>query len=474
MPGLIALTIAAFALFAGGLIAIATTTRHDNVPVAPMHFEEGTGNYDFQQRVCPCKNDWPLGTNERELSNTFFKQVASVPDPRGLSALVYFFGQQNDHDLVLSRSDPSQGTFSVQMTPSDAILHMTRNKFRLVDGCREPETHCTPMIDASIVYGDHSRPELLAQLRANSGTACRLRTSAGNLLPLDTPTSFLAGDERNTEHSFLTSLHTLWMREHNRLCGVLETIHPEWSEEQRFWKARQVVIGKIQRITYSEWLPLLFGSQASLLETVPMKGETSRMTAEFSIVFRFGHSGIPDPIGPFSLPSLFFNPQMVIDNGIEPFLSAGYITRAQKIDGKVIPGLRDFLFAAGPNVMGEDLTARNIFRTYDLGIPQYADLAACYGVTPDPVVMQLTNHPFVGMLNEPLVPGSSLPRLIANVVAEQFRRLRENDPRFYTKIRSEIGPTFYAEIERTTLASVIRLNTALKNVPDNVFLVGAG
>ena len=34
---------------------------------------------------------------------------------------------------------------------------------------------------------------------------------------------FVAGDARVDEHSVLTSMHTLWMREHNRLCRVMMT-----------------------------------------------------------------------------------------------------------------------------------------------------------------------------------------------------------------------------------------------------------
>lgn len=56
---------------------------------------------------------------------------------------------------------------------------------------------------------------------------CRLRTSAGDLLPVTTAKDsagkhrFVAGDARVNEHGMLTSMHTLWMREHNRLCDEL-------------------------------------------------------------------------------------------------------------------------------------------------------------------------------------------------------------------------------------------------------------
>lgn len=55
-----------------------------------------------------------------------------------------------------------------------------------------------------------------------SFTDGKLRTSEGNLLPRDEHGLFLAGDERANENSLLLSYHTLFMREHNRLCDEIK------------------------------------------------------------------------------------------------------------------------------------------------------------------------------------------------------------------------------------------------------------
>ena len=63
---------------------------------------------------------------------------------------------------------------------------------------------------------------------------------------------------------------------------------------------------------------------------------------------------------------------------------------------------------------------------------------------------------------------------IDHIIAEQFRRLRENDPHFYNRNINGIGSHFYrTEIAAASLARVIRENTNLlaENVPDNVFKV---
>ncbi|CAI6375943.1 unnamed protein product [Macrosiphum euphorbiae] len=52
----------------------------------------------------------------------------------------------------------------------------------------------------------------------------------------------------------LTVIHTLWMREHNRLAKLLSHINPQCDDECIFQEARKIVMASIQHITYVEWL----------------------------------------------------------------------------------------------------------------------------------------------------------------------------------------------------------------------------
>jgi hypothetical protein len=82
-------------------------------------------------------------------------------------------------------------------------------------------------------------------------SSCEMRTSEGNLLPVTSgkdqsqQNRFIAGDGRVNEHAVLTTLHTIWIREHNRLCKLFKTpghrLHlPDADEETMFNKARAV------------------------------------------------------------------------------------------------------------------------------------------------------------------------------------------------------------------------------------------
>lgn len=57
----------------------------------------------------------------------------------------------------------------------------------------------------------------------------------------------------------LTVMHTLWMREHNRVADILAHINPHWDDETIYQEAKHIVAAEVQHITYSEWLPMVIG-----------------------------------------------------------------------------------------------------------------------------------------------------------------------------------------------------------------------
>jgi hypothetical protein len=119
--------------------------------------------------------------------------------------------------------------------------------------CRAPKTVNSPIIDAGPIYS--ANPDFL-QATLRLPNSCKLRTTAGNLLPVTTKPNgakkhkFVSGDTRVSEHALLTSLHIVWMREHNRICDALAAKAADGASssfgtltpDQQFEKARKVCL----------------------------------------------------------------------------------------------------------------------------------------------------------------------------------------------------------------------------------------
>jgi peroxidase len=68
-----------------------------------------------------------------------------------------------------------------------------------------------------------------------------MKTGAGNLLPilmLEGMSQQTAGDERAIENPGLASLHTVFLREHNRIASGLKKLDSSLSDEELYQKAR--------------------------------------------------------------------------------------------------------------------------------------------------------------------------------------------------------------------------------------------
>lgn len=430
--------VAAFLVFAGLIVIgiVPAVVVESPLQPAPQGFGQGSPEYHYIKKQCPTTKIWSLATNERDISNEFFEQLVDVPDPRSLNTFAWAWGQFIDHDIVLTETDPD-----TQLTIDQ--LNVTRTVKDSITG--ETKTFITSAIDASTVYGDYRNPGHIVLLR--EAGKCTMKTSMGPdgpLLPLDTGLvgdgGFISGDVRSDEHAVLSSLHTLWVREHNRLCGVLPQ---RWTANERFWSARRAVIEQINHITYNEWLPALFGSQSYLLGQKP-SSYSKHLTDVFAgAAYRFGHSMVGDTVGEIPLLDLFFNAEDLQEHGIAYYIELAAQTPAQKVDTKVVDGLRNIMFGS------EDLVTRNLFRGRDMGLPTYQEIASCYGFP----ATNSHEDPLLGLLSEPLVEGSSLPLGIATIIAEQFNRLRDPD----------ISCPYYL-LSSCSFKSVIERNTNLKGV----------
>jgi hypothetical protein len=469
--------------------------------------------------------------NARTVSNTLLAQNGSVVNDRHLTDWIFQWGQWITHDMDLTRTGPqfnvlstgAVGDFRIPVTdpndplfnPANPFIPFNRSEIDAGTGVpgqrREVINSITSYIDASMVYG--SDPVRAAALRTFVGG--RLKISAGNLLPLNTPglpnadqfgagaALFLAGDIRANEQIGLTVVHTLFVREHNRLANRIHQLQPQLTDEEIYQLARHLVAAEMQKITYDEYLPAMFGYDFApdADDATYNPAVDASVTNSFAhAFFRFGHSQINETtllvnnqnntVGSLSIRDAFFNPDILKDapGNVGRILKGLASQNGQENDLLLVDGIRNNLFGP-PGAGGLDLGALDIQRGRDHGLPDYNNLRGNYGltqvtsfaeITSDPVIQQKLQQlygnvnnidAFVGALAEDHLPGSSAGPLITAIVSNQFTRLRDGDRFFYTNDALLQDPEVKAilDLDDVTLAQVIKWNTNISNIQDNVF-----
>jgi hypothetical protein len=468
-----------------------------------------------------------LGGADRPSARLISEVIASdttdggVPNSRLMSDWVYAWGQFIDHDIDLTSAGtgsqleaanipvPTGDPYFDPNSTGTQVINFNRSEYDPNTGTstRNPRRQIndiTAWLDGSMIYG--SDPVRADAIRSHVGG--RLLTSDGNLLPLNTaglpnanegPTPddqlFLAGDVRENENIELTAVHTLFMREHNRIADMIHNAHPSMTDEQVYQAARAIVIAEAQSITFNEFLPALLGTGVIPAYRGYNSNVNPGIATEFSTAaFRLGHSLLaPDvqflnPDGTHAFPSVslensFFNPNLVVQNGVDPILKYLATDNAQEVDNRIVPELQNFLFGQ-PGEGGFDLASLNIQRGRDHGLADYNTTRAAYGLQRVTSFAQISSNPdvqaelqtlyggvdnidlWVGGLAEDHVPGSSVGPLFTRIISNQFQRIRNGDRLWFERIYS--GSTLDA-LEHTTLEDIIARNTVNTNLQDNVF-----
>ena len=473
----------------------------------------------------PSGSDRP---NPRLISNNIFDQNAIMDNPYGLSDFIWNFGQFLDHDITLVEEGHSEfypvyvpmgDTWFDPSNSGTAMIPMMRSFEKPGTGTsssnpRQQMNGITAWIDASAVYGsDNSRANWL-----RSFVDGKLKVSEGDLLPYNTitgefadaidPTApnmanagtaskyFVAGDVRANEQPGLTCFHTLFVREHNRLCDVYKSFYPGLTDEELYQKSRRMVIAIIQKITFDDWLPALG------VNLDPYSGYDNQVNPQMlnvfsSAAYRLGHTMIGSEIhrvggdwdelaaGTLQLKDAYFAPYHIRDHGISAHFRGMLIQDQQDIDTKVISDLRNFLFGA-PGSGGLDLVSLNINRGRDHGLADYNSIRQDLGLSPIANFASLTSDaglattlqntygtidkldPWVGMLSEDHMPGYAFGETIAYIMKMQFGNLRDGD-RYYYLNDANLSSVEIDYIQNCKLKDVIERNTFIEIPKNNVF-----
>lgn len=472
----------------------------------------------------------PGGTNRpsaREISNMVSDQGSSGMVNQGrMSAFAYAWGQFIDHDLGLTPTGNSE-KLSIAIPKRDPYFDptgtgtktMSLDRSTVAAGTgtstsnpRQQLNALTAWLDGSMIYGSDAATAKSLRTMVDG----KMKLAGDGMLPLNnsqnfpsgtvpmfngSPTltsdqMFAAGEVRANENIELSSLQTLFVREHNRWATILKTKSPSLTDEELYVRARAIVIGELQSITFNEWLPSILGPNAIGPYRGYNPGTNPQLSNEFATAaFRFGHSLLSDDIGfldsngnamaeDVALSDALFNPVLLQKFGLEPILKYLASDSASELDTKAVNSVRNFLFGP-PGAGGLDLVSLNIQRGRDHGLASYNAVRTSLGlpkvngfaeITSD-VAMQSKLKTLYGtvdnmdlwvaILAEDHVPGGNLGSTGTKIIASQFERIRNGDRFWYQR---SFSGAMLNEIQRTRLSEVIARNTSLKNVQPNVFV----
>ncbi|CAL9683473.1 unnamed protein product [Knipowitschia caucasica] len=506
----------------------------------------------------------------RQVSNNILATTdAGVINDRELTHMVTLFGQWNDHDLTFTPFSPSIRSYSnginceescertdpclpIAIPPGDPRLPTGKDScipvFRSARTCgtgfstynfsreaikREQMNALTAFLDLGQVYGSEEKLALFLRDTENEGGLMRVNTefrdNGRELLPFtglemnmcatrkritnDTNAKevpcFIAGDVRVDENIALTPLHTLFLREHNRVARALKRINPQWDNETLYQESRKILGAYTQIFVFRDYLPHIVGPDAMhrLLGRYP--GYNPRVDPSVSNVFatavyRFAHLAIQPMLTRLdanyrehpqfpsvSLSQSFFAPwRIVFEGGVDPLIR-GLISRPAKLntqDHMMVDALRERLFQF-VRQLALDLGSLNMQRGRDHGLPGYnawrrfcglsaprnqAELAQVMNNTElAQKLLDLYGTPenidvWLGGVSEPFVRGGRVGPLFACLIANQFKDIRQGD-RFWYENPGVFTKRQRLALSRVTLSRVICDNTGITTVPQDVF-----
>uniref|UniRef100_A0A3P8UIK8 Thyroid peroxidase n=1 Tax=Cynoglossus semilaevis TaxID=244447 RepID=A0A3P8UIK8_CYNSE len=393
---------------------------------------------------------------------------------------------------------------------------------------RQQMNAITSFIDASLIYG-HT-PELQSSLRDLRGfngklavnqqfkdpkeraylpSVARLPSTCRQGGQVERVECFNAGDSRANEGLPLMALHTLWLREHNRITETLKVMNDHWSPEMLYQETRKIVGALHQIITFRDYLPKIIGPESFEHFVGQYKGydpttDPSASNVFATAAFRFGHATIPpilrrlnesfQPHERFSqlrLHDTFFSPwRLVKEGGVEPVLRGVVGSAAPLVNPNMllVEEVTERLLV--PNVPQHlDLASLNLQRGRDHGLPGYNHWRAFCGLQPVVTLSDLTavvgDHGvaekiqtlyghldnvdvWLGGLVEKPLPRSRTGPLFACLIGRQMKALRDGD-RFWWEADGVFSQQQRSQLYKVSLSGIMCDNSDTGELPRDPF-----
>jgi prostaglandin-endoperoxide synthase 2 len=255
-------------------------------------------------------------------------------------------------------------------------------------------------------------------------------------LPAELPatkraTLFAFGGERANVTPYTAMINTVFLREHNRLCTILERANPDWDDERIFQTARNINIVQLIRIVVEEYINHISPYWIRLLgDPAPCYharwNRPNWIPLEFNLLYRW-HSLVPehtewnDQVLP--MEGLLFDHSLLLRDGLGRGFDSASRTRAWQLG---LFNTAPFLHQVEALSIGQgrqnNLASYNDYRE----IMSFPRVTRFEQISNDPRVLEGLRRVyrnvdqvefFVGLFAEELPPRSAVPSLIGRMVA---------------------------------------------------------
>ena len=292
---------------------------------------------------------------------------------------------------------------------------------------------------------------------------------------------FAFGGDRANSVPQVAMMNTVFLREHNRLAGLIEAAHPDWDDERVFQTARNTVIVVFIKIVVEDYinhispLPFTLRADPSVAWDAPWN-KPNWITTEFSLLYRW-HALIPDQItwNETAIPvgKTFMDNKLLTDQGLLASFAQMSTQQAAELGPRNTAS--PLLHIEIDSIKQDRLCALASYSDYCdyLGINRPYSMDA---ISSDPEVAALLrdfyDHPrdvdfHVGLFCEDRVPNSPLPGLILSFVAlDAFSQALTNP----LLSREVFKPTTFSDVGWDAIRSTSRL----RDVVDRNVAGGAG
>jgi Ca2+-binding RTX toxin-like protein len=300
--------------------------------------------------------------------------------------------------LLQGATDQSNTDFALLPTLREALQHHWEADTKFTDAAKgingvTLKAYYPGLIDA----GGNFNPAIVAQLNADFlGSGYQLIGDAN--FAINILDHYVAGDLRANENYTLTSIHTVWARNHNYHVERLQASGFDGTQEELFQAAKIVNEAEYQRVVFTEFTDYLLGGlkgggQHGHDEYNP--DATAQISHEFAAAaYRFGHSQIGQTITildengnpksvdlfdaflnptndqeaflltPAELAQYGYSPKPGFEQiGVSDIIGGIVRQQAEEVDFNVVDAVRNDLVR-----IRADLFAFNVARGWDVGL----------------------------------------------------------------------------------------------------------